>query len=463
MQSYICKNLIVAALLAAVAFTAPVLAAGGKDHDEHGHTEAVEKTSHGEKEDSHADHDHGSARDDHDSPGDEHGHEEDEHAGHGHEEDLNAFCEEHRLIEREDALCQAGLLAELQPGQGLKVRLVSPEVAAKAGIAVARPQMKSTAAGVMLTGRSEFNRNRMARLTALAGGVVRRAGGEIGQRVAKGEVLAEIASPEGAAARGQYGAAAARQTMAEANFQREKELYGKGISSRLEYQQAEAEFLAASSETAQLREQLSSYGVSEQEGGVVRLRTPLAGVIVDKAVAVGDSVAPGSPLYTVADPESLWVELAMPENRVAQAEVGARVEARFDGLPGSLFSGRIVQVGAALDERTRTLKAVAEVNNPGGRLKAGMFGQVKLLTSAPGESMVVPAGAVQSIDKQSYVFVRREPDLFEIRRVETGAKEQGLVTIVYGLASQDEVVVAQGFSLKSEVLKARLGASCADH
>jgi cobalt-zinc-cadmium efflux system membrane fusion protein len=448
MQPYTSKHLLLAVLLAAFALFTPVLAANGKDHDEHGHNEAVKEDSHG----------HAAARD-------EHGHEEDEHAGHGHadEEDLNAFCKEHRLIEREDALCQAGLIAELQPGQGLKVRLASPEVATKAGITVAKPQAMSTAAGVLLTGRSEFNRNRLARLTALSGGVVRRAGGEIGQRVAKGEVLAEIASPEGAAARGQYGAAAARQTQAEAAFQREKELFAKGISSRLEYQQAEADYLAARSEAEQLSEQLSGFGVSEKGGSQVRLRAPLAGVIVDKTVAVGDSVAPGSLLYTIADPESLWIELALPETRVDQAQVGARVEARFDGLRGSLFSGRIVQVGAALDERTRTLKAVAEIKNPGGRLKAGMFGQVKLLTAAAGESMVVPVAAVQSIDKQSYVFVRKESDLFELRRVEAGAKEQGLVTILFGLEPQDEVVVTQGFALKSEVLKARLGASCADH
>jgi cobalt-zinc-cadmium efflux system membrane fusion protein len=457
MQPYTAKMSIITLLFAALALATPVLAASGKDHDEHGHNEAPAKESHGEGKDAHAGHGHAAARD-------EHGHEEDGHAGHGHEaEDLDAFCKEHRLIEREDALCQAGLLAGLQPGQGLKVRLASPEVAAKAGIAVARPQRMSTAAGVLLTGRSEFNRNRLARLTALAGGVVRRAGGEIGQRVVKGEVLAEIASPEGAATRGQYGAAAARQTQAEAAFQREKELFAKGISSRLEYQQAEADYLAARSEAAQLREQLGGYGVSEQGGSQVRLRAPLAGVIVEKAVAVGDSVAPGSLLYTIADPESLWIELALPEARVEQAQVGAQIEARFDGLPGSLFAGRIVQVGAALDERTRTLKAVAEIKNPGGRLKAGMFGQVKLLTTAAGESMVVPVAAVQSIDKQSYVFVRREPDLFEVRRVETGAKERGFIAIPFGLAPEDEVVVAQGFSLKSEVLKARLGASCADH
>lgn len=457
MYPYSTRTLIVFILLAAITVAPPSLAATDKGHDEHGHSEAPAKESHVDEKDPHAGHGHDAAKG-------EHGEEKDEHAGHGHEaEDLDAFCKEHRLVEREDALCQAGSIAGLEPGQGLKVRLASADVAAKAGIAVAKPQTLSTASGVMLTGRSEFNRNRLARLTALSGGVVRRAAGEIGQRVAKGEVLAEIASPEGAATRGQYGAATARQTQAEAAFAREKELYAKGISSRLEYQQAEADYLAARSEAGQLAEQLGSYGVAEQGGSQVRLRAPLGGVIVDKSVAVGDSVAAGTPLYTIADPESLWIELSVPETRIGQANVGAAIEARFDGLPGSLFSGKIVQVGAALDERTRTLKAVAEIKNPGGRLKAGMFGQVKLLTTAAGSVLAVPVGAVQSIDKQSYVFVRKEADLFEIRRVEVGSKEQGLATILFGLAPQDEVVVAQGFALKSEVLKARLGASCADH
>jgi cobalt-zinc-cadmium efflux system membrane fusion protein len=86
-----------------------------------------------------------------------------------------------------------------------------------------------------------------------------------------------------------------------------------------------------------------------------------------------------------------------------------------------------------------------------------------------GESLnyVSPALGVATVksfaNSELSVFVRREPDLFEIRRVEAGAKEQGLVTILFGLEPQDEVVVAQGFALKSEVLKARLGASCADH
>lgn len=447
------KSLLLPVLLAATLATAALAAKGHDDHADH--------ADHGQRS-AVAARDERAAADSHDEPVDHDS--ADAHAGHGHgPSDPDAFCEEHRLPEREDALCNPDLIAGLQPGAGLNVRLAASDVAGKAGIAVARPQRLSTAAGVQLPGRSEFNRNRLARVTALSAGVVRRAAGEIGQRVAKGELLAEIASPEGALVRGQHGGAVARLAQAEAAYAREKELFGKGISSRLEFEQAEADLRAAQSEAGQLREQLAGYGVAEQGGSQVRLRAPLSGVIVEKSVALGDVVAAGTPLYTIADPAALWIELAVPEARVGLVEVGARVEASFDGLPGSRFSGRIVTVAAALDERSRTLKATAEIANPGGRLKAGMFGRVKLLAAGTASALAVPVGAVQSIDRQNFLFVRKEKDLFELRRVELGGREEGLATVVFGLAPDEEVVVAQGFALKSEVLKARLGASCADH
>jgi cobalt-zinc-cadmium efflux system membrane fusion protein len=70
---------------------------------------------------------------------------------------------------------------------------------------------------------------------------------------------------------------------------------------------------------------------------------------------------------------------------------------------------------------------------------------------------------VQAIDGKSYVFVAHEQDLFELRRVETGPRRAGEVLIVAGLKDGEKVAASQGFALKSELLKSRLGASCADH
>ena len=75
----------------------------------------------------------------------------------------------------------------------------------------------------------------------------------------------------------------------------------------------------------------------------------------------------------------------------------------------------------------------------------------------------MPADALQTIDGQPYLFIELEKDLFELRRVETGGRQRGAVLISLGLTPDERVVTGQGFALKSELLKSRLGASCADH
>lgn len=424
------------------------------DHKGHGHAEA---NTEGRDED-HAGH------------GDEE--EASSHAGHGHG-DLGGICPEHRVPEAEDALCNGGHLAELQPGEGMKVRLASPDVAAKAGVGIAKPQEVSLAAGIEIPGRVEFNRNRLAHITSLATGVVRRVHVRPGAQVGKGEVLAEVAMPEIASLKAQLLAAQARQAQTEAAYQREMNLLERGISSRQEYQQAESEHRAAQSASEQYRLQLMNFGLSPanvqqllrtgDNSALVSLRAPFAGTVVEMKTAVGEAAAPGTPLFTVANLDVLWIELSLPESRIYQARIDAPVQTRFDGLPGTVFSGRIFQVGAAVDERTRTLKALAEVKNPGQRLKVGMFGKVRLLEGNEEQVLAIPADALQSIDGLSFVFVQQEPGLFELRRVQAGARKDGIVPILAGLSLDEQVVSSQGFALKSEVLKARLGASCADH
>ncbi|PLX82326.1 MAG: hypothetical protein C0617_14495 [Desulfuromonas sp.] len=409
---------------------------------------------------------------------------EDEHEGHGHAAEnagheghghgaLDGMCVEHGVMEAECGLCQGSHLSSLEPGQGMLVRLSSSEVAAKAGISTTVPQQLSLASGVALPARAEFNRNRFSRMTPLAPGTVRRVLVQPGTVVHKGDVLVEIATPEIATLKAQLLAARARAAQADAVLDREKDLLERGITSRQEYQQALAESRVAQSELDRFRMQLLNFGLSAGDlqqllqgrgnGALVAVRAPFTGVVSELAAAVGENVSPGDHILTVVDPDILWVELSVPESRIYQVRDEAPVEARFTGLPGQVFRGRIFQVGAAVDERSRTLTALAEVKNPGHHLKAGMFGEVRLLGGDETEVLAVPADALQSIDGLSYLFLQLESDLFEVRRVETGAQEGGLVPIRSGLSAGERLVSAQGFALKSEILKARLGASCADH
>jgi len=472
-------------LLGAVALWAvsgsapPATAATGEPHPEHAHGHQHEGLPDNkgdldrlfeEEEHEEAEHGHAESKEGETHAGHGHAEEASDHAGHG---DHDGICPEHRVPEAEDALCHGDHLGELQPGEGMLVRLASPEVAGKAGIGVTRAQPIVLATGVELHGTAEFNRTRIAQLASPAAGTVRRVRTELGAKVARGTVLVELSLPEVAALKAQLAAARARQAQAAATYERERDLLARGISSRQEFDMAEAEHRAAQSAVEQYRQQMESFGLPAAatdrverggDGGAgLDLRAPFAGTVVSVQAAAGETAVPGTPLVTIADTASIWIELAFPEAVIHKARNGAPVEARFAGLPGQVFSGQVFQVGAALDERTRTLPVLAEVKNPEGRLKAGMFGTVRLLSGEEETVLAIPADALQTIDGLPFLFVRRQPDLFELRRVQAGGRMAGMVPILFGLAAGEDIVASQGFALKSEVLKARLGASCADH
>lgn len=460
-------------ILVMVGANSRVVAATNKSHAGHDHGHGNQSVSHQEEdmeslfdEDDHEDHGHAKTtidehHDDHD------GHRHAEHAGDG------GICPEHRVPEEEDALCHGDHLGELVPGEGMKVRLASTDVAAKAGIGLAKPQEVSLAAGNSIPGRVQFNRNRLARITPISTGIVQRVNVQPGELVTKGDLLAQIVTPETAALKAQLLTAQARQKQAEATYHREKDLLAKGISSRQEFQEAEAVYHATQSDSEQYRQQLLNYGFSTTDleelvrdgvsNSLLSLRAPLTGTVVEFNTAAGEAAEPGTPLFTIADLDSLWIELSVPESRLYLAQYGAPIQARFSGLPGMVFTGQIFQAGAVVDDRTRTLKVLAEMNNPDHRLKVGMFGDVRILDENEQQVLAVHADALQSIDGKAYVFIQQENDLFELRRVQAGAKSDGMIPILAGLSHDEQVVSSQGFALKSEVLKARLGASCADH
>jgi cobalt-zinc-cadmium efflux system membrane fusion protein len=397
----------------------------------------------------------------------------DEHAGHGHGVDPNEFCSEHAMLESEDALCQAGHITDLACGNGMLVRLFDGEVAAKTGIVTKQPVAVTSATGQVFPGQVAFNRNRIAKITPLSPGVVREVHVRPGSQVKQGQVLVTVAMPDLAELMAELLSATAQAEQQQTRHEREQALYHKGITSERELQQASADYRSARSSVDKYRQQLHNFGLNKgeidqllqqrQPSALVQLRAPFAGTVTELTTALGEHVAPEADLVTVADLDHLWIELSVPESQIHSLSNGAAIMATFRGLPNQTFAGKLFYIGAVVDSRSRTLTALAEVANPGHRLRAGMYGDVELTSAATSGQLAISADAIQMIDDQPFVFVaQQQEDLYEVRRVVTGARKGNLIA-VDGLKLSDAVVVNQGYALKSEVLKARLGASCADH
>ncbi len=196
------------------------------------------------------------------------------------------------------------------------------------------------------------------------------------------------------------------------------------------------------------------------------VRAPFAGTVLERSLSIGEQAQPGSRLLLLADTERVWVITTVYEREVsallrAQQEAPVRATVTVSAYPGSTFQGRVEQVSGTFDEATRTASVRVVVENPGNLLRAGMFARVELLLPGATGGVALPEEAVLGDEGRSFVFVRMEGPYFVRRPVRTGPKTDGWIEVT-GIESGAEVVTKGAFLLKSDVLRSKMGAGCAD-
>jgi cobalt-zinc-cadmium efflux system membrane fusion protein len=401
----------------------------------------------------------------------------DQAAGNKKHEDVASIdlqCEEHDVLEKECGICHPELVDVLDPGQGLKIRFESPESAAKAGIKLTRPLPGARFSDLSFLCRVTYNQNQFARITPLTPGVVQRVLKDVGDNVTKGEILFEILSPEIARAKSEYLIALANEALKETVFKRKKELLAERIASQHDYELARTEYELAKNRSAALHQQLINYGftgnkianivATRSTSSTLQIHAPFSGTLIDRQVVIGEAVEPGDITFTLADLSLMWLELSIPEDRIQLLAVGDSVETSFEVLSGRRIRGHLTWLAEGIDENTRMLKARAVVSNPERRLKHGMFGQAYVLSERLMKGLYVPAESLHRFgpSRAGFVFTKVADDLFEVRRVDVGGRSGERIEILAGLRPEEQVVAAHSFTVKSEFLKARLGAGCVD-
>ena len=381
-------------------------------------------------------------------------------------------CQEHGVLEKECGICHPELASSLEPGSGLKIRFESARSAARAGVETARPIVQSGLPDAAFLARVTWDQNHFARVTPLAGGVLRHVASDVGQTVSRGERMATLSSPEVSGAKSEYLSARANEELKLTVLAREKDLVEKMVSAQQELDLARTEHEIARNQTAMARQRLLNLGLTDEAVRMVEetgstsseldILAPLSGTIVDRHAVPGEAVELGDALFKIANLSSMWLELSIPEHEVALVSVGQSVGATFDAHPGLQATGQVTWIGSSVDEQSRMVKGRAVVPNPDRLLRNGMFGQASIRADNASDGLYVPAGAVQHIDNQAFVFARLADDLFELRRVLLGATGRTNVLVRDGISPEDEIVVTHSFILKSEFLKSRLGAGCVD-
>lgn len=346
------------------------------------------------------------------------------------------------------------------PANGTVVRLKTPETARLVGIETIQAEERANAGGVLLTATLVYDATRVAQVNARSPGVVRALGVDVGAKVKKGAVLAELESAEVGSDRSRLEAARARVDVAEANYARAAQLEREGITSTRETLLAQQERAAARAERAGLASALAVVGAGGGAGGRYSLTAPLTGVVTRRSATLGRLVGIEELLFEVVDVSAMWAELDVPETELATIAPDQRVLVSLDGAPGRQFPGVVTYISPAIDPHTRMATARVPLGNPEGLLRANMFGRARVLVGGARTSLWVPAVAIQRAKNVELVFVRRSPELFEARHVKLGRRDGADVEVLQGVQLGEDVVTQGGFLLKTETLKDSIGAGC---
>ncbi|MEP9410979.1 MAG: efflux RND transporter periplasmic adaptor subunit [Candidatus Brocadia sp.] len=321
------------------------------------------------------------------------------------------------------------------------------------------------------TGEVGPNRDRFVIVSPRISGVVKELFVDWGDRVKKGQKLAVLDSIELGEVRANYKKAMAVLRMAKKNYSREKTLYRQKISSTKHFLEAENAYEQAQIELKALKEKLMLMGQQEDDildiaedriSSLFILTAPFDGIVVEKSAAIGELKNAFSPVVTISDLTNLWVWFDIYEKDIPVVKKGSRVMVSVASCPGEQFDGLVTYVGVTVDEKTRTVKVRAEVDNRHEKLKPGMFARVLILHQS--ETMnnfpAVPEETIQIEGQKHFVFIPLNEGYFLKRDVTLGARVNGYVKVISGLNKNDRVVVRGGFLLKSEIMKEKFGEGC---
>jgi cobalt-zinc-cadmium efflux system membrane fusion protein len=317
-----------------------------------------------------------------------------------------------------------------------------------------------------------LDESRTSRIGSMVDGIVMFLDSQVGDRVSKGAVLGGMHSAVVHEAWAAYRKAMAdrRRQETELNYAQQSEaraerLLAARALSEQEVARAHADRIAAQegldmarTEVRRSEEELEHLGITSgddptgESGEQIPVRTPIAGVVLERLVTAGTAVTPGTPLFVVSDLSQLWAVAEVDEARLSTLVVGRTADVTVSAYPGARFPARVTFIGDTVNPSTRRVTVRCVVPNADRRLKPNMYASVSLGTGEPRRVVAVPAAAVQEMNGTRVVFVESASGRFLSRSVVTGEEENGRVEIEKGLAAGERVAVRGSFLLKSQAM-----------
>ena len=330
-----------------------------------------------------------------------------------------------------------------------------------------------------MNGEIALNASALTHVSPRVRGTVRTIKVDLGGQVKKGDVLFEIESPELGLAVGAYRKNKALAALALKNLEREKALAAQKLSPAADAVEAQMKYDEYRIELESASNALHVMGVDDAtvatltedgstgKGILLPVLAPQSGTVIQKHLDPGETIEAGKDVLTIADLSIVWVWMSVYERDLArllsEAKKGpTRVQVSTLAFADMTFEGVIDLVGSMVDESDRTVKVRATLKNPDARLRPGMFCEANAVFETQEKVVAVPKAALLADEGKHFVF-RQIREGFVLRTdVAVGRRFADSVEITGGISEGEKIVTGGAFVCKSDVLRAKMGAGCAD-
>jgi cobalt-zinc-cadmium efflux system membrane fusion protein len=414
---------------------------------------------------------------------------------------------------------QGPLLAAVDLTARRSVQLASPELVQTLGLKLEAATEQTLPESVVAHASLDFDQTRYAQLSTLLPGRVWSVEKQVGDPVKKGELLALVDSAEVGRLKAEFLQTLVQVDTRTKTLKRLKAASGATSESQVlemegQLREARARLLTNQQallnlglsvtveELAALPEEeswgrlrvlglpervLKEHSAATMTANLLPMKAPFDGLVVSRSMVAGEVVTsgqsamtgPGQPHFVVADVSRLWVMLDVRLEDAGKLVLGKEVRFEPDGVKEESAVGTLTWVSAQVEEKTRTVRARAEVANPAGRLRPHTFGTGTIVVREPTPMTLVPTEAVQvevpsnpgrhrhaapSMSPEAapaeaatnLVFVQIAADAFQPRVVEVGARQGRFTPILAGVKPGEVVVTTGSHVLKSELFKDRI-------
>ncbi len=308
------------------------------------------------------------------------------------------------------------------------------------------------------------------RVSATQAGWVRTVRVAAGDSVKKGQVVAELDSPELLSLQQRYLHANSALQVQQLAYERDKKLFAEGIIAQRRWQESRSLYQASTYSANEHRQLLALAGMTDsaiqrlahthQLSGRLPILTPISGVVMEQIAVAGGRVDNLAPLYRIADLTELWLEINVPPERLGELTLGNAVQVIPPSPPPSSVdapqtalpvTAKLTLLGQTVNPDTQAVQVRASVNNAGQIIKPGQRLNVLLFNQQDGLALRAPNTAIAHHEGRAYVFVHT-PTGFLVTAITVIGKHDEYTTFQGAFTGQETIALTGTAALKANWL-----------